>query len=438
MRSAVRWYEDAVTGKLGRLHVHEALDRSVRKSRNRSELPAGLWTLSRHGPAGRTAWSGVPTRLSRAGLPPNGSSDDIRIHAGLPETSAAVRLTQEPVQTSPISALSRPLPGVTATRSPIAAPGASGPQRGGTVQRPGQKPVVTAAPMIVSRRATAASLSAVPVAAARPSLAEQAGSIPSAAVSALPNSSLTRSAALDAALATSLPRTSRAGQAVVGIGKPAQGSAVAYIGMPAGSRTGVPPASPGIRRSGPADRVLQVAAGKVEPGPGGLPVGTASAPPSWSAASTDHLAGGLPGAGESVMSSLQGKTGDPAGRSSFRDQAAGGQDIVPRRAAAPDRSGSRSEVREADQRAGRTSVPLRAGSGGEPIAMAGNRGSTGRGQAAPAATLVALHGDVMLDGRKMGRMVASGQTSAASLPTVSASAVNLRAVPIFTGTRIPL
>ena len=53
-------------------------------------------------------------------------------------------------------------------------------------------------------------------------------------------------------------------------------------------------------------------------------------------------------------------------------------------------------------------------------------------------TLVTLHGSVHLDSRKVASVVAAGQVSAASLPTVSASAVNLRALPIFRGTGAPL
>ena len=52
--------------------------------------------------------------------------------------------------------------------------------------------------------------------------------------------------------------------------------------------------------------------------------------------------------------------------------------------------------------------------------------------------MVTLRGDVLMDGRKMGRLVATGQTSAASLPTLSGSAINLRAMPIFAGTSAPL
>ena len=53
-------------------------------------------------------------------------------------------------------------------------------------------------------------------------------------------------------------------------------------------------------------------------------------------------------------------------------------------------------------------------------------------------TMITLRGNVNLDGRKMGAIVAAGQISSASLPTVAASAVNLRALPIFRGTGLAL
>ena len=54
------------------------------------------------------------------------------------------------------------------------------------------------------------------------------------------------------------------------------------------------------------------------------------------------------------------------------------------------------------------------------------------------ASVIALRGDVVMDGRKIGRLVAAGQTSAASLPSISSSAVNLKAMPVFAGTSVPL
>ena len=86
---------------------------------------------------------------------------------------------------------------------------------------------------------------------------------------------------------------------------------------------------------------------------------------------------------------------------------------------------------------GTTGASGRAENTGGMATTVGPDGS-GAAQGVQAGMMVTLRGDVMLDGRKMGRMVAAGQTSAASLPTVSASAVNLRAMPVFAGTRAPL
>ena len=60
------------------------------------------------------------------------------------------------------------------------------------------------------------------------------------------------------------------------------------------------------------------------------------------------------------------------------------------------------------------------------------------GRSEHAGSTIALRGDVLMDGRRMGRIVAAGQASTANLPQGSASAVNLRAVPLFAGTSVPL
>ncbi len=53
-------------------------------------------------------------------------------------------------------------------------------------------------------------------------------------------------------------------------------------------------------------------------------------------------------------------------------------------------------------------------------------------------TTIALTGDIVIDGRKLGRIAAATQVSSASLPPRSASSVNLRAMPVFTGSSVPL
>lgn len=50
---------------------------------------------------------------------------------------------------------------------------------------------------------------------------------------------------------------------------------------------------------------------------------------------------------------------------------------------------------------------------------------------------VNLSGDVVIDGRRLGRLTASSQAREASLPARGPSRVNLRAVPVFSGTQIP-
>ena len=51
--------------------------------------------------------------------------------------------------------------------------------------------------------------------------------------------------------------------------------------------------------------------------------------------------------------------------------------------------------------------------------------------------MVNLMGDVVVDGRRLGQVVASSQARQASLPAHGPSRVNLRAVPIHSGMQIP-
>lgn len=53
------------------------------------------------------------------------------------------------------------------------------------------------------------------------------------------------------------------------------------------------------------------------------------------------------------------------------------------------------------------------------------------------AVTVNLTGDVSIDGRRLGQIMASSQAKEASLPARGPSRVNLRAVPIYTGTQVP-
>ena len=80
----------------------------------------------------------------------------------------------------------------------------------------------------------------------------------------------------------------------------------------------------------------------------------------------------------------------------------------------------------------------RASDNGHGFARISDQPSRFEATQADAGSVVALRGDVLMDGRRMGRLVASGQVSAANLPQVSASSVNLRASPVFSGTSVAL
>ncbi len=87
---------------------------------------------------------------------------------------------------------------------------------------------------------------------------------------------------------------------------------------------------------------------------------------------------------------------------------------------------------------GRLPESQRAVDNGPGQARTADRPSSFDANQADTGSVVALRGNVLMDGRRMGRLVASGQASAASLPQVSASSVNLRATPVFSGTSIAL
>lgn len=54
-----------------------------------------------------------------------------------------------------------------------------------------------------------------------------------------------------------------------------------------------------------------------------------------------------------------------------------------------------------------------------------------------AAMVVNLTGDVVIDGRRLGRITASSQAREASLPARGPSRINLRAMPMYSGTQLP-
>lgn len=64
--------------------------------------------------------------------------------------------------------------------------------------------------------------------------------------------------------------------------------------------------------------------------------------------------------------------------------------------------------------------------------------SNGRGDGANMPPLIVnLTGDVVIDGRRLGRITATSQAREASLPAYGPSRVNLRAVPLYSGAQVP-
>ena len=127
-----------------------------------------------------------------------------------------------------------------------------------------------------------------------------------------------------------------------------------------------------------------------------------------------------------------------ATRAPPNDQGLWRHDVVPRRTIEP---GAGNSVTEAGGPTGtvyktqRRASENRAKPPSSSNSDAGQSSDQLRGQVG---MVVALRGDMIMDGRKVGRLVATGQTSAASLPTLSGSAINLRAMPIFPGTSVAL
>ena len=75
--------------------------------------------------------------------------------------------------------------------------------------------------------------------------------------------------------------------------------------------------------------------------------------------------------------------------------------------------------------------------GSRQVAGQGAVGENGAGMEAGQMMMVNLMGDVVVDGRRLGQVVASSQARQASLPAHGPSRVNLRAVPIHSGMQIP-
>ena len=87
-----------------------------------------------------------------------------------------------------------------------------------------------------------------------------------------------------------------------------------------------------------------------------------------------------------------------------------------------------------------TAIPIRNVTQGDVGSrqVAGPGAVAGEGSGVEAGKMmVNLMGDVVVDGRRLGQVVASSQARQASLPAHGPSRVNLRAVPVHSGMQIP-
>lgn len=440
MKSAIRWYRDAVTGKLGRLQGHAALDRCVlrrsKDGRGGYALPAGLSALSRGRPVNQASWSGVPVRASSAAAMSAGVPEHLWADAGLPRSAAVVGM--RPVLASAKSSRSPQAQAATSKPSNVSKLGAPTSRWSEVARGFGRQSAMAADSLIVNRRGVGRSSLIVPVAAAGPRSTMEVVAKAPLVMPAMIRVPPTMPAALRPAL--TMPQQQPAGDEKVagsmgmGFSEPA---VIGPAGLPSISKKRALSVSSATNGSNPMNAMLR-ASGTTQSAQGVAPAGTALATSSLFMDAVNSLAIGRPGAPQTAFSALPDGISESANGSSFRDQATSGQDIVPRKAGISARSSNRTEARDVAQRSGRASAQDGAGSTGEMGRALADPASSRMGQGTQAGMTVAVHGDVMLDGRKLGRMVAAGQTSAASLPTVSASAVNLRAIPVFAGTRAPL
>ncbi len=418
MRSAVRWFEAATSGKLVRRDQEVALGRCVLRPGARvvdtSPLPAGLSAALRSRRAALSFLQVVPVRRTvplQEHLMHSADVIDPSLPAATsPADAAAVQRSTGSRRLSPVRAA------IDSSRSRVGSDG------------------VPAKPLVGS----------------------------SAAHNAI------TSGASTAAIATGSIASTLAASRASGRPVPVGGKVVAGATRPADSSPGGPSRLSVLQRVAQEDSRLRAAWGPV-PDAGrrnsseGLPT---------SAVTTSHEAvpTATPGRGSSLVSrvlepmrrvapetQLQSSIkplalldpGSPSSRSPDsatgaatrappNDQGLWRHDVVPRRTIEP---GAGNSVTEAGGPTGtvyktqRRASENRAKPPSSSNSDAGHSSDQLRGQVG---MVVALHGDMIMDGRKVGRLVATGQTSAASLPTLSGSAINLRAMPIFPGTSVAL
>ena len=430
MNSAVRWYERAVSGELGDYSRHLALDRCILGDSNQgwsdNALPAGLSAVLGDRPV---SGSGVPVGIGMTMATADGEQRPW-IDDALPGSLAASGgrdLGDNPVLSKALmKSIAAGEPGVGASPQGIIAGTGKGDAGVGSPANSMPPKALAAAQRAMSKPApsdavSSGSVAPDPVPSDRLASVLFGGEKPSSANAKAQEVPGPRTETVNAAMSfPGLPEAVADGKAEAsGV------SRTAAVSMPSGRD--------GRDRYGLMSRA-RTAAGQSRAGV--VPVGKDAAwvSPQGTDRRIDRIVGGQldrpSAAADPVLAGISQRMAD----SRFRDPAMEGRDVVPRRADTPMQGNARMKPQDVFHRAEAGATP--AGAQTVDGSSSAARSSTGSGAArtSPAGTVVALRGDVMMDGRKMGRMVATGQTSAASLPTISGSAINLRAIPVFAGT----
>ena len=420
MRSAIQWVEAAVSGKLARADQDIALQRAVLRNGSgtvgSSKLPAGLSAALRSRPGALASWHVVPVKATRS---PNAleraveglNEVDLPAHVAVAESGST--LSRPPRQEYSSAAVGRSR-GRKATSDVVA--------------RLLSKPSAASVSAISSPSSSAASTS--PAMAEHEAAEPLARSVPvNAPMVAGKDAALVRAAKTSyspTALQRVIPDENKGGLA----------SALAST-----SPLKANPQSSSARLLGSAVKTSEVAANDVSS------KGESSSP----SPTFEVMKSISPEANVRSQIRLPIVTSQPAiaaigsvTRPSSYDQAIPGHEVVPRRAV---RLGSNAAVTQAAaslQAAGMTGSASLVSQRDHlsqyqlPSNRPPDHADPSAGQGGQVGMMVALRGDVVMDGRKMGRLVATGQASSASLPTLSGSAINLRAMPIFAGTGAPL
>ena len=424
MRSAVRWFEAAVSGKLDRAGRDVALRRCISQGITRalgmSRLPAGLSAALGDSSIALSAWRIAPIKAAMPEISMEPAAQ------GPTEVDAPTRPAADELQPRRGTAGSRRQPDPGAIVSGGGGGGGSG-GGGGGGSRVILEAVLAKPPAGLSAVSAAISTAASsPAAAVQSAIAQHIVAEPSGTAD-LVNEGVLASKGMPLA------------------SPPARSRSLAVSGQATGNKLsikGALDAEPMPRREtssaellGTAVKATTTAQKNILPRARSASGTRAPSPTERAAAEAGFHAQVKPPivSGESPVAAIGFAT-----RAASYERALWRHDVVPRRAI---HSGGNAAVGEAGVAVGPAyRAPRRDdGSQGHPTSSrVSSAAQASAGQGGQAGMMVSLRGDVVMDGRKMGRLVASGQASAASLPTLSGSAINLRAVPIFAGTVAPL